>query len=61
VNWSGRLLVSHAVMQLFEETTTRAGLMVNAELNNMRYPTDTKVSEKEIASAILKLSAFHGE
>jgi len=54
--------VSHkVVIQLFGVATTRAGLTVNAKLDNTRYSTNAKVSDEEIASVSLKPSAFHRE
>ena len=44
-------MVSHnVVIQLFEAATTRAGLTVNAKLDNTRYSTNAKVPDEEIAS-----------
>ena len=55
-------MVSHkVVIQLFGATTARAGLTVNAKLDNTRYSTNAKVSDEEIASVSLKPSAFHRE
>ncbi len=54
-------MVSHAVMQLIEATTTRAGLTVNIKLDKPQYRTNLEVSAEEMASVNLERHAFHGE
>ena len=61
-NWRGRPLVSHEVIiQLIANTTTAAGLKIQAELDNGIYPTGIKVSDEDIASLKIKRALFHGE
>lgn len=61
-NWRGKPLVSHqAIVNLIASTTTRAGLVVKAAIDETRYPTKTKVSDSELAALRLKREAFHGE
>lgn len=61
-NWRGRPLVSHEVIiQLIANTTTAAGLKIQAELDNGIYPTGIKVSDEDIASLKIKWALFHGE
>jgi hypothetical protein len=61
-NWRGRPLVSlEAVVQLIAQTTTAAGLVVEAEADPNRYPTGTKVSDEELHAVRLRPETFHGE
>ncbi len=61
-NWRGRPLVSHqAVVNLIAATTTKAGLLVKAALDNHRYKTAVKVSDQELARLRLTPHPFHGE
>ena len=61
-NWRGKPLVSHqAIINLIASTTTRAGLVVKAAIDNTEYPTKTKVSDAELAALRLKRETFHGE
>ena len=54
--------MSHeVVVQLIGATTTRAGLTVNAKLDNRQYPTKVKMTAEEMASVNLEPHAFHGE
>jgi len=47
-NWRGRPLVSHEVMvNLIGNTTTGKGLEIRAELDENKYQTGIKVSDKE--------------
>jgi len=62
MNWRGRPLVSHEVIvDLISATTTRAGLVVRAELDAGHYPTKVKVSDAEMAALYLSPHPFHGE
>ena len=62
MNWRGRPLVSHdVVVQLISATTTREGLHVKAELDTAQYPTQIKVSNKQMKSINLYKHDFHGE
>jgi hypothetical protein len=61
-NWRGRPLVSlEAVVELIAQTTTRAGLVVEAEADTNRYPTGIKVTDEELHAVRLRRQAFHGE
>ena len=61
-NWRGRPLTSHEVIvNLISNTTTRAGLEINAALDSEKYPTGIKVSDQEMKNIKLKKNAFHGE
>ena len=61
-NWRGRPLVSlEAVVELIAQTTTRAGLVVEAEADTNRYPTGIRVTDDELHAVRLCRQAFHGE
>ncbi|MCP4392876.1 MAG: ISAzo13 family transposase [Alphaproteobacteria bacterium] len=61
-NWRGRPLTSHEVIiNLIANTTTDAGLKINAALDSKMYPTGIKVTDKEIEAIKLEKNNFHGE
>jgi hypothetical protein len=61
-NWRGRPLTSlEAVVQLIAQTTTEAGLVVEAEADRNRYPAGIKVSDEELHAVRLRREPFHGE
>lgn len=61
-NWRGRPLISHEVIvNLIANTTTNAGLKIQAALDTKEYPTGIKISEQEMAAVKLKRNSFHGE
>lgn len=61
-NWRGKPLVSHdLIVKLIGSTTTRAGLKVKAALDNDRYESGIKVSDKELDAVRIKRDDFHGE
>ena len=61
-NWRGRPLVSHeVVINLIANTTTKAGLRIQAELDAGTYSTGIKVSDQELAAVNLKRAKFHGD
>ena len=61
-NWRGRPLVSHdVVINLIANTTTKAGLRIQAELDAGTYPTGIKISDQELAAVNLKRAQFHGD
>ncbi len=61
-NWRGRPLVSHeVVVNLLENTTTRAGLRVQAALDTAHYPTHQQVSDDQLSDVYLTRDSFHGE
>ncbi len=60
-NWRGRPLHSHEVIvNLIANTTTKAGLSVQAELDHNTYPTGIKVSDEEMNQLNLCPAKFHG-
>ena len=62
MNWRGRSLESHeTVVQLIAATSTRAGLAVQAELDDRAYPKGTKISNEQMAALPLTRHHFHGE
>jgi hypothetical protein len=62
VSWRGRPLTTHEViLQLIAGTRTETGLWVRAELDNNRYPTGIKVSDRQLATVNLHRADFHGE
>jgi hypothetical protein len=61
-NWRGRPLISRAVIvNLIGNTTTAAGLTINAEVDTKKYPKGIKVSDEEMATINIKKHTFHGE
>ena len=60
-NWRGRPLLSHEVIvNLIANTTTNAGLSVQAELDHNRYPKGIKVSDNEMNELNIQPAKFHG-
>lgn len=60
-NWRGRPLVSHEVIvNLIANTTTEAGLRVEAALDPASYETGKKVSDDELAQVNIYPADFHG-
>jgi len=61
MNWRGRPLESHeTIVQLIAATTTRAGLAVQAELDDGDYPKGAKISDQQMAALPLSRHDFHG-
>ncbi len=61
-NWRGRPLVSHEVIvNLIANTSTTAGLKVQAELDTHIYETGIKVTDAELAALRLQRAAFRGD
>jgi hypothetical protein len=61
-NWRGRPLTSHEVIvNLIANTTTKAGLQIQAALDTNQYPIGVKVSDNEMKSIKIEKHAFHGE
>ena len=61
-NWRGRPLTSHEVIvNLIANTTTEAGLEIQAALDPGKYPIGIKVSDEEMAALRLEKHEFHGE
>jgi len=61
-NWRGRPLTSlRTIVDLIGNTTTDAGLIVRAALDETEYETGVKVSDRELAQVNLTRAAFHGD
>jgi len=61
-NWRGKPLISHEVIvNLIANTSTRAGLRVQAELDTRRYEAGIKVTNAELAAVRIKKDDFHGD
>jgi hypothetical protein len=61
-NWRGRPLTSYGVIvKLIANTTTEAGLKINAALDENEYPTGIKVTDKEMKNLNIEKEQFHGE
>jgi DDE family transposase len=61
-NWRGKPLRSRAiVVNLIGNTTTKAGLRIEAEMDTNVYKTGIKISNEELAEVRLEKASFHGE
>ena len=61
-NWRGRPWTSHEVIvNLIANTTTQAGLKIDAALDSRTYPTSMKVADQEMEDLNVKKDDFHGE
>lgn len=61
-NWRGRPLTSHEVIvNLIANTTTDAGLGIQAAMDSREYPIGIKVSDEEMNALQLEKHKFHGE
>jgi hypothetical protein len=61
-NWRGRPLRSRAlVVSLIGNTTTKAGLHIEAALDGNTYETGIEVSDEELAAVQLHKDKFHGD
>jgi hypothetical protein len=61
-NWRGRPLTSHqTIVELISSTTTDAGLIVRAAIDDNEYETGIKISNEELSRVKLERSEFHGE
>lgn len=59
LNWRGRALATRQIIvNLIGETTTKAGLKIQAALDEGRYPTGRKVADKEMAALNLRRETF---
>ena len=66
INWRGKPLTSHdVIVNLIAATTTRSGLIVEAELDENPYPTGVKVADEDmkalLGTGLLNRHEFHGE
>lgn len=61
-NWRGRALSSlEVVVNLIGSTTTKKGLIIQANLDLGAYPKGIEVSDEEMSHVQLKPATFHGE
>ena len=61
-NWRATPLVSYQVIvDLISATTTKTGLTVHCELDDMTYPKGIVVSDQEMAAINIIRDDFHGE
>jgi transposase len=61
-NWRGQPLTSlQTVINLISHTTTQAGLAVQAQLDDNRYPTGIRVSDADFNAIAIHRRRFHGE
>ena len=62
INWRGKPLRSYrTIVELIAATTTDAGLIVRAELDENKYPKGVKVSDARLAAVNLDRHSFHGD
>ena len=62
MNWRGKPLISQqTVVQLIGNTTTKSGLMIQAELDENTYIKGIIVSDEALEKVNLKEDKFHGE
>jgi hypothetical protein len=62
INWRGKPLRSYrTIVQLIAATTTDAGLMIRALLDEAKYPNGVKVSDAQLAAVNLTRHTFHGD
>lgn len=61
-NWRGKPLTNHdIIVNLIGNTTTSEGLIIQAELDENKYPKGKKVSDKEMNDIKICRAKFHGE
>ena len=61
-NWRGRPLITYkTVVNLIASTTTKAGLRVQAALDENNYQTGIEVSDEQLARVNITRASFHGE
>jgi Rhodopirellula transposase DDE domain len=62
INWRGRpLRTFETIVNLISNTTNLGGLVVRARLDRRRYPTEKKVSAKELRELKIERAAYYGE
>ena len=62
MNWRGRPLRTYeAVVNLLGATTTSAGLVVKASLDQRKYPTGIKISDAVMNLLKIERDVFHGD
>ncbi len=61
-NWRGKPLITHeVVVSLIGSTRTKAGLRIQAELDQANYPTGRKITDEQMAELQIERADFHGE
>ncbi len=61
-NWRGRPLISYEVIiKLIESTKTTKGLDVECEIDEGKYETGIKITEKQMEEICIVGNSFHGE
>ena len=61
-NWRGQPLISRAmVVNLIGQTTTKTGLMIQAELDENLYEKGIEIWEDEFNEILIEPDEFHGE
>ena len=61
-NWRGRPLTTYeTIVNLIANTTTKAGLIVRAALDQRQYETGIEVSDEELTQLNITRAKFHGE
>ncbi len=62
MNWRGRPLRTYeTVISLIGATTTSAGLVVKAAIDQRKYPTGVKVTDAEMGELNIERLQFHGD
>jgi len=62
INWRGRPLRTYATLvNLISGTTTKAGLVVTAQMDERDYPRGTTVTDEQMESINIEKDEFHGE
>ena len=61
-NWRKRALLSRqVVVNLIGETTTKAGLLIRAVLDENRHQSGIKVTDDELGAIVIERDRIHGE
>lgn len=61
-NWRGRPLISReTVVHLINNTTTKTGLTIIAQLDEQVYEKGKKIPQEDFAAVNIEHAAFHGE
>jgi transposase len=62
MNWRGRPLISYeTIVELIGATKTKTGLTVKTAMDTGLYPTQIKISDKELKKLPITYNKFHGE
>ena len=49
------------MVNLIENTTTKYGLKIKAQLDKKKYKTGIEISDKELENLNIEMNSFHGE